>query len=143
MIGVLRNLVVHDFWLKLFSLGLAFLIWYIVSPAAYKKEASPVAALVNAAPEQTFVNVPVLIMSAAADVHDFKVSPNQVIVTVSGESRRLGEIRAQDIRALVDLTGIEAAPRGSRLRIGVTTPTGITLVRVVPEEVEVIVPGKR
>jgi YbbR domain-containing protein len=98
---------------------------------------------VNAAPEQTFRNVPVLIMSAAADVHDFKVSPNQVIVTVSGESRRLGEIRAQDIRALVDLTGIEAAPRGSRLRIGVTTPTGITLVRVVPEDVEVIVPAKR
>jgi YbbR domain-containing protein len=142
MIGVLRNLVVHDFWLKLFSLGLAFLIWYIVRPAAYKNEASPVAALVNAAPEQTFRNVPVLIMSAAADVHDFKVSPNQVSVTVSGDARRLSEIHANDIRALVDLTGVEAA-RGLRKRIEITTPAGITLVRVVPEEVEVIVPGKR
>jgi YbbR domain-containing protein len=142
MIGALRNLVVHDFWLKLFSLGLAFLIWYIVSPAAYKKEASPVAALVNASPEQTFVNVPVLIMSAASDVHDFKVSPNQVTVTVSGDARRLSEIHANDIRALVDLTGVEAA-RGLRKRIEITTPASITLVRVVPEEVEVIVPGKR
>jgi hypothetical protein len=143
MIGALRNLVVHDFWLKLFSLGLAFLIWYIVRPAAYKNEASPVAALVNAAaPEQIFPTVPVIIMSTAADVHDFKVSPNQVSVTVSGDARRLSEIHANDIRALVDLTGVEAA-RGLRKRIEITTPAGITLVRVVPEEVEVIVPGKR
>jgi YbbR domain-containing protein len=143
MIGVLRNLVVHDFWLKLFSLGLAFLIWYIVRPAAYKNEASPVAALVNAAaPEQIFPTVSVIIMSTAADVHDFKVSPNQVSVTVSGDARRLSEIHANDIRALVDLTGVEAA-RGLRKRIEITTPAGITLVRVVPEEVEVIVPGKR
>jgi hypothetical protein len=42
----------------------------------------------------------------------------------------------------VDLTGVEAA-RGLRKRIEITTPAGITLVRVVPEEVEVIVPGKR
>jgi YbbR domain-containing protein len=142
MIVVLRNLVVHDFWLKLFSLGLAILIWYIVSLEAYRKEASPVAALVNTAPEQTFFNVPVLVMSSAADVHDFKVSPNQVTVKVSGESRRLLEIHASDIRALVDLTGVEAA-RGLRKRIEITTPAGITLVHVAPEEVEVIVPGKR
>jgi YbbR domain-containing protein len=143
MIVFLRNLVVHDFWLKLFSLGLAFLIWYIVSPLAYRKDASAIESLANAGSEQTFAKIPVLIMSTAADVHDFKVSPDQVIVTVRGNAARLQELRSQDIRALVDLTGIEAAPRGSRLRIGVTTPAGITLVSIVPDDVQVIVPGKR
>jgi hypothetical protein len=45
MILLLRHLVFHDFWLKLFSLVLAVLIWLTVS-VAIKKEVSPVSSLV-------------------------------------------------------------------------------------------------
>ena len=142
MIGYLRNLVVQDFWLKLFSLGLAFLIWYIVKPLAYRKEIAAMESLANAGAEQTFPAIPVVVMSTAADVHDFRVSPDQVWVTVRGDAALVQKLRSQDIHALVDLTGIEAAPRGSRLRIEVTTPAGITLVRVVPDDAGVILPEK-
>jgi YbbR domain-containing protein len=143
MIAFLRTLLLHDFWLKLFSLVLAILIWVTVSFAIHK-EVPPATALTNAnSDEQTYYNIPVYLMTTAADVRDFKVSPSVVAVKVRGEARRLRDLQADEIRALIDLTGIEAAPRGLAKRIKVTTPAGITFVQVVPDEVEVIVPPKR
>jgi hypothetical protein len=100
--------------------------------------------------ERTFYNIPVLVMSAAADVRDFKVNPGQVAIKVRGESKKLQELetrlredpQARDIRALVDLTGIESA-RGLRKKIVVTTPADITFEQADPDEVEIIVPPKR
>lgn len=143
MINFLRSLFFKDFWLKLFSLAMAVLIWVIVSPAA-RNQTSPVVTLTNTSTEEkwTFSNIPVLVMSSAADVRDFKVSPNNVEVTVRGKPQVLQQITASDIRALVDLTGIEAA-QGLHKRIEVTTPPGVTFVTVVPNEVTILVPPKR
>lgn len=145
MIHFLRNLIMRDLWLKLFSLGLAILTWFIVSAAVYEKPASAAAALAAnlRSEEQTYVNIEVQVLSTAADVRSFKVDPSVVAVTVRGETNVLDSLLARDIHALVDLTGIEAAPRGLRKRIEVTTPAGVTLVRVVPSEVDVIVPPKK
>jgi YbbR domain-containing protein len=144
MINFLRNLFLHDAWLKLFSLGLAILTWFIVSAAVYHKPTSPGTALSkDRTEEQTYVNIEVQVLATAADVRSFKVNPSEVAVTVRGETNVLESLLARDIRALVDLTGIESAPRGLRKRIEVTTPAGVTLVRVVPSEVDVIVPPKR
>ena len=151
MIATLRNIFFRDFWLKLFSLVLAILIWMTVWLFAIRKDVSPAAALSNAhLDERTFYNIPVLVMSAAADVRDFKVSPGEVAIKVRGESKKLQELekklrddpQAKDIRALVDLTGIESA-RGLRKKIVVTTPADITFEQADPDEVEIIVPPKR
>jgi hypothetical protein len=143
MIEFLRTLLFRDFWLKLFSLVLAVLIWLTIS-FAIGKGASPTSALTSTnSQEQTYYNIPVYLMTTAADVRDFKVSPSVVAVKVRAEPRRLKDLQTKDIRAQIDLTGIEAAPRGLTKRIEVTTPGGITFVQVVPDEVEVIVPPKR
>ena len=135
MIAFLRNLVLHDFWLKLFSLALAILIWILVSPAANKR-LSPIASFTSDISEQTFTNVPLQVVASAADVRAFKVAPSDVDVTVQGERRLLEGLQTKDIRALVDLTGIESA-RGLRKQIDIVTPAGITHVRVVPPEADV------
>ena len=62
-------------------------------------------------------------------------------MTVRGEAKLLQDLQARDIRALVDLTGIESA-RNLHKQIEITTPRGITLVQVVPEEVDVIIPSR-
>ena len=151
MIATLRSIFFHDFWLKLFSLVLAILIWLTVWVFAIRKEVSPAAALsIARSEERIFYNIPVLVMSAAADVRDFKVSPGEVAIKVRGEARKLQELekklrddpQAKDIRALVDLTGIESA-RGLRKKIVVTTPADITFEQADPDEVEIIVPPKR
>jgi YbbR-like protein len=141
MIAFLRDLVFRDFWLKLFSLGLAILIWVTVSLAIWK-EVSPPSILSPTAEERPFYHVPVLVMSSAADVHDFRVSPSEVDVTVKGETEIVRKLEANEIRAWVDLTGIESAGN-LRKRIDISTPPGVSLERVSPEEVQVLVPAKR
>jgi YbbR domain-containing protein len=81
-------------------------------------------------------------MSTAADVRDVKVRPSEVEVTVRGEGKLVRSLNGNEIRAIVDLTGIESA-RELRKRIDISMPAGITLVRVSPEEVQVLVPPKR
>jgi YbbR domain-containing protein len=141
MINLLRNLLLRDFWLKLFSLALAVLIWLTVS-FAIRKEVSPVTVLAAThTEERTYYNIPVKVMSSASDVRTFKVNPTEVRITVRGEPRLLEGLQPDDIRAVVDLTGIESA-RALSKRIEVTTPAGITFVQVFPDQVEVIVQPK-
>ena len=141
MITFLRDLVFRDFWLKLFSLGLAILIWVTVSLAIWKEVSPPSVSNVTT-DERPFYHVPVLVMSSAADVSNFKVSPSEVDVTVKGETEIVRKLEANEIRAWVDLTGIESA-RNLHKRIDISTPPGVSLERVSPEEVQVLAPAKR
>jgi YbbR domain-containing protein len=139
MIASLRNLLFHDFWLKLFALALAVLIWLTVS---FIQSGGGQNLFTNRSlPERTFPKIPVLVVSSAADVRDFKVHPSEVEVVVQGDARLIQSLQARDIRALVDLTDIESA-RGLTERIEVTAPRGITLTRVTPEQVDVIMPPR-
>src|SRR3954463_5451365 len=139
MIRLLRTIFFDDIVLKLFSLGLAVLTWLTVW-FAIQKEVSPATALAGMK-EKTFVNLPVSVLSSAGDVHTLRVEPKEVQVTVQGESRVLAVVKSKDIRVLVDLTGIEPIV-GLRKRIEVSMPAGVTLVRIIPEEVLVISPTR-
>ena len=134
MINFLRNLVFEDFWLKLFSLALAVLIWLTVTFASQK----------DAWTEQRAISrlLPVTILSSAEDVRGFKVSPSLVALTVQGDPKTLQNLQSNDLRAIVDLTGVPPA-RDLRKRIEVSVPAGITHVRVKPAEVQVIFPPDR
>jgi YbbR domain-containing protein len=125
MIKFLRELCFNDFWLKLFSLALAVLIWLTVSFAIQKE-----------AQVRTFSNLPVTIVSSAQDVSHLKPFPAAVEVTVQGQRNMVQSLRANDIRVSVDVTGM-LATSGVRKRLAVSTLAGISLVRVEPEEVEI------
>lgn len=141
MINTLRNLFLHDFWLKLFSVALALLIWLTIN-FALQREASPIPQLnLISTDERVFSNLPVVILSNAEDVRSVRVHPKEVTVTVQGDPRGLKQLQQRDLRVLVDLTGIEAA-QGLRKRLEVTTPPGVTYRRIEPEEVQVIFPTK-
>jgi YbbR domain-containing protein len=142
MSDFLRNLVLRDFWLKLLSLIFAVLIWLTVAKVFLSKEVSPMTAFGSQTIEQSYYNVPVLVIFPAADVRTVIVEPGEVQVTVQGEAKALHNLKARDIHAQVDLTGIESA-HGLRKRIEILLPTGITYTRVIPDEVEVIIPPKK
>ena len=63
---------------------------------------------------------------------------NQWVCCLNAQASR---DRCRDIRAIVDLTGVEAAA-GLRRPIMVSTPPGVTYVHLQPLEVEVIFPTK-
>ena len=133
MIAFLRNLLFEDFWLKLLSLVLAVLVWLTVTFVSKKEIGTE---------NRVFSNLPVTILASAEDVHNFKVSPREVEITVRGDLKTLQSLQSKDIQAVVDLTGVAAA-RDLRKRIEVSVPAGVTYLRVAPEEVQVIFPPDR
>lgn len=138
MIELLRQLVLKNFWLKLFSFALAVLMWFAVRAIAFRNEGGSLGALKLAVPKQrVFSNLPVLIVSSAEDVRGVRVNPKEVEVTVQGDPQTINNLQNRDIHVLVDLTGIGAA-HDLRKRIEVSTPAGVTHVRVDPDEVQVL-----
>lgn len=142
MIPFLRDLVLQDFWLKLFSFVLAVLTWFAVNRMANQKEGLSVGPLSLAPPEQrTLTRLPVVIVSSAEDVRSFRVSPKEVDVAVQGSAAVVKELQNRDVRVSVDLTGIQTG-KDLRIRIDVSTPPGVTYTHVEPPEVQVIFPSK-
>ena len=133
MIAFLRNLILEDFWLKLFSLALAMLIWFTVTFVSQKDVRSDTRVLVN---------LPVSVLSSVEDVHNFKVSPDRVKVTVQGDFETLQKLQRENVRAMVDLTGI-AAGQELHKPIEVSVPAGVAFIRVVPDHVQVVLPPER
>jgi len=135
MMDLLKNLALRDLLLKVFSFALAVLIWVTVHMGLTNQ--------LSLAPtkERVFTHLPVVILSSAEDVRSLRVEPKEVDVTVRGDAKSLQALQAKDIHPLLDLTGIEAA-RELRKRIEISTPAGVTFVKVEPEEVQVIFPPK-
>lgn len=137
MIRWLQKLVLEDLWLKLFSLALAGLIWFTVK-IAIKNDISPVASLSLAPTGQLVLrDIPIIILSSAAEVRAFSVSPETVDVTLLGDAASLKNLQKQDVRVLLDLSD-SASLRDSRKRVQVSAPAGVTPAKVNPEEVQVV-----
>jgi YbbR domain-containing protein len=141
MIPLLQDLVLKDFWLKLFSFALATLIWFTVN-IAIKNDISPVASLSLAPTEQAILrDLPITVLSSAQPVGRFSINPKTANVTVQGDAASLRNLRRENVRVLVDLSD-NGALQNSQRRLEVSTPAGITHVRVDPEEVEVATESK-
>ena len=141
MIPFLENLILKDFWLKLFSFALAGLIWFTVN-IAIKNDISPVTSLSLAPTEQLMLrDLPIVVLSSADQIRGFNISPKTADVTLQGDSISLRNLRKQDIRVLVDLSD-PASLHDSRRKIEVSTPAGLSHVRVDPQEVQISTPPK-
>jgi YbbR domain-containing protein len=132
----MRDWITKDLGWKIFSLLLAVAIWLTVHKIYEEPKISAEPSTVSPV---TYGNLPVWVVSTTADVHDFRVVPGTISVTVSGPPDVMAVLQANQIRATVDLTGIESA-KDLRRRVDVSTPLGVTLVSVVPPRVGVIVP---
>jgi YbbR domain-containing protein len=135
----LRQIITRDFGWKLLSVAAAVAIWLTVNPLSQgpARPASPLPSMGM----RTFTNLPILIVSGAADVREVKVDPNAVTVTVSGRPEMLSAMTGQEILVIVNLTGIEAA-RGLRKRVEVTLPPGVAFISAEPSQVNVTVPAR-
>ncbi|MEI9863038.1 MAG: CdaR family protein [Limisphaerales bacterium] len=128
--------ITKDFWWKLFSLILAVVLWLTV----YKIRQDPVisTAATSGVP-LTYGSLPVMVVSTALDVHDFRVQPGMVAVKVSGPPEVMAVLQANQIHPVVDLTDITGT-RNLKRRVEVSTPPGVTLISVEPVEVDVLFP---
>jgi hypothetical protein len=72
-------------------------------------------------------------------VHLYRVVPENVKVTVTGSPETIAVLQANQIRATVDLTGIDSA-KDLKRSVDVSVPSGVTVVSVEPSKVGIIVP---
>jgi YbbR domain-containing protein len=129
----------HD-WLtkdlgwKIFSLLLAGGVWVTVSQIREEPGTSTARGI-----ENTYGNLPVHLLSATADVRNYHIDPDTVVVTVSGPPQTMAVLQANQLHAMVNLTNMESS-HDFHLQVEVSTPAGVTLVSVDPAEVDVIIP---
>ncbi len=140
MTMTLQDIVTKDAGWKIFSVALATVIWFTVRPVG-REGTKPGNPLVVSVP-RSFTNLPVVVMSSAADVRAFRVNPGMINVKVSGPSEVVAALTEHDIRVTVDLTEIESA-RGLQARVVVAVPPGVMFIEADPAQVSVVVPGKK
>ena len=125
----LRDWFIKDFGWKLFSVILAVTIWVTVS---YKDEST------SAPRRQTsYSDLPVMAVSLSAG-QGAQISPATVTVTVSGSSETMAVLQANQIRAIVNLSGL-ASGNDLRRSVEVAVPPGVAVVSVDPADVTVTV----
>jgi hypothetical protein len=136
MIVFARNLIAKDFWLKLFSLALAILIWLTVWFSIHgETTTSPWLALIGRPPDESALTVPVYVPDGTSE-------PSQVTVTLRGDVQILKTLTPQDIHAEVNMTGVESA-NGLLRPVEIILPKGIFYTRVEPDEVAVQLSSKQ
>lgn len=129
---MLRDFIVKDFGWKLLSLALAVAIWLTVK--GFSSESGTQV-------ERTFTDLPAQIVSGTTDARTFRINPEVVQVTVKGLPDAIKALTELEIHVYVDVKNTDPT-QNFRKRVEVSTPTRITIVKVEPAEVEVVVPPR-
>ena len=130
----LRALILHNFWLKLFSLLLATLIWFAIHFWIEGGNRQPQNSITNPIARHQF-RLPVRVLTKPGDERVFRVDPEQVSVFVTGEAAILRDFSSQNISVYVDVANIRSS-RETNQQVKVDVPKEIS-VEVVPLTVNV------
>jgi YbbR domain-containing protein len=132
----MRDLFTKDLGWKLFSLFLATAVWLTANRILNEKGAPDTNSSTRTA---TYDELPVTLVSTAADVHDFHFAPTSVKVTVTGPADVMGKLQADHLRATANVTGV-ALTHGQLVDVEVYAPPQVAVVSIEPEKVMVTPP---
>lgn len=134
----LRAFIQHNFWLKLFSLLLATLIWFAIHFWVESGNRQPANPITNPIARQLF-RLPVNVLTKPGDDRVFKVDPKEISVSITGEAAVVRDVTSKNIFVYVDVANIRSA-RETNQQVKVDVPKEI-IAEVVPRTVNVeIVP---
>jgi len=121
-----RDAILQNFWLKLFSLVLATMIWFAIFGAQSNlRPSQPALGTVTRKIER----VPITVMKSATDLRAFRVEPGQIDVTVRGPIAEVQALTARQLEVFINLTDVHDTA-GLTKKILVHTPPRITVVEV-------------
>ena len=121
-----RDAILQNFWLKLFSLVLATMIWFAIFGAQSNlRPSQPSLGTVTRKIER----VPITVMQSAADFRAFRVEPSHIEVTVRGPIAEVQALTARQLEVFINLTDVQDTT-GLNKKILVHTPAGVAVVQV-------------
>jgi len=126
----LRNLILHNFWLKLFSIALATVIWLAIHYSIHDEGNA------NKSLTPEYIRVPVSVRTISGDKRVFRITPDEVVVTAVGKDPALFQATQKDVRVNLDLRGFNAAETTS-MRLKADAPADIIVLEILPATVEV------
>ena len=109
-----QDLILNKNWLKILSLVLAMLIWFVINtnfaPTDMRLPQNPLRPKVA----RDF-RVPVMVMTSAANRQLFEITPPEVRVTVSGDPAVVGKLTPDEVQVVVRLVEVADAQGSFRL----------------------------
>lgn len=127
--------ILHNFWLKFFSIALATVIWLAIHYDIHNN--FPINWLnINNLLAQEYVKVKVTTETAPGDTRVFKITPPEVIVDIVGEKGSLQEAAEKNIKAYVDLTGFRFHQSAAE-EVHTDVPSDITVLEISPPTVAI------
>ena len=127
----MRDIILNNFSWKLTALLLAILAWFTFQPAEMRTNL-----LRGREAGRYLIAHPVTVSKPATDAREFKVTPSEVDITLSGEEKVLRDLSPNEVRAEVLIS--EYKGDTNSLLIHVFVPgNGIKLERLSPERVQV------
>lgn len=131
----LRALILHNFWLKFFSVALATVIWmaihYSISHDFAFRESD-----VKHLTAHEYLRIPILAVASPGDPRTFRIMPPQVNVVALGDDSLLHNISQKNIRVHVDLTEFQGR-RATDVEVHADVPQDVTLISIIPPSVTV------
>jgi YbbR domain-containing protein len=124
----------HNFWLKLFSLVLATMIWMTIH-IGIKGDIT----LTNpniSHPYRTGIKLPVSIITQPGDARVFKISPKEITANIVGEEPIIRRMTGKEIKIYVDLTDVKTkGMTNGELRAD--APKDVTVLELNPAAVSI------
>ncbi len=121
-----RDAILQNFWLKLFSLVLATMIWFAIYGA--QNNLRPDRAALGVVTRK-IERVPITVMQSAADFRAFRVEPSHIDVTVRGPIAEVQALTSRQLEVFINLTDVQDTA-GLNKKILVHTPASIAVVQV-------------
>ncbi len=129
-----KTLVQNNFWLKLFSVLLATALWFLIRVGIQSEPTLPNNPVTNPI-LLTEEELPVYVLTDPADSQIYKVTPETIAVTLTGEAAVLRKFTSADYKAYLDLTDTKTPQTNQEVRLHV--PAGVTVLSVLPRAVDI------
>jgi hypothetical protein len=123
--------ITNNLWLKVFSLVLATLIYFVIKPDMIT-ESKVADNPLHPDVDRSF-QIPVVLMTSAKNAQALQVDPTEVTVVVNGDPATVYKLLPQEIEVTVRLLNVQN-PQGS-FRVDVAAPRQVTVKQVWPAHV--------
>ena len=131
----MRNLVTNNFLWKITALCLAVLAWYGFQPRGARPYLLPESFRTDYT--RLMIAHPITITKPATDTREFKVTPSEVDITLSGDEKVLRKLSSSEVRATVEIIEYKAETNSLEIHVYVPPRGGIKLERLSPDRVQV------